>query len=148
MKHHPNSHASTQSFIHYAEGISVFFPDDTTRDRKRNCSHECKRAGESQGTYLHCVGEGEGDDIARTDAGGDKLGGGMVDELIQLGVRQIELPRHGDGSPLREIQGRLLQQSSQRHALHFFPKINPTSFSFEFSFKIQKTETEIESNLN
>lgn len=71
-------------------------------------------------TYLNGVGESERDDGADADADatGAEEHGGMIDELLQPLVRQVELPKGGDGCPLGESQYRLLQQACDRKFCH------------------------------
>lgn len=71
--------------------------------------NEAMRIGED----LDGVGEGEGDDIAGFDAGGEEARGGEFDEVVETGVREVELAGDGDGAAGGEYSGDAMEQSGE-----------------------------------
>lgn len=70
--------------------------------------------------HLYSVGEGNRNDVARLNAGGEQLRGCIIDELIEACMGEIEPAGDGDGTPRMEYAGDLLQQTSESESSHLF----------------------------
>ena len=69
--------------------------------------------------YLDGVGEGEGDDIAGIDAGGEEVSGGVIDELIEACMGEIEVGGDAEGAAGRELSGDVGEQGGEGGDRHW-----------------------------